>query len=108
MTVSLELSGPQASRPYIEAARPEHPSLLDPKHQLDALLGVVNIPSVVWIDEGGTIVRPPEPGWPRGERVMPAELLASMARLGRAAEVLRTGQDRATYADAVRDWTASA
>ena len=51
MTVSLELSGPEASRPYIEAAHPQHPSLLDPSHQMDALFGVVNIPNVVWIDE---------------------------------------------------------
>lgn len=108
VTVSLELSGPEASRPYINAARPRHPALLDPTHQLDALFGVVNIPSVVWIDEGGTIVRPPEPGWPSGERTIPPETAASMARsmagLGAAAAVLRTGQDRRTYADAIRDW----
>jgi len=61
VTVSLELSGPDASRPFIEAAQPEHPSLLDPTHQLDALFGVVNIPNVIWIDEQGVIVRPPEP-----------------------------------------------
>jgi hypothetical protein len=118
VTVSLELSGPEASRPYIEAAQPEHPSLLDPTHQLDALFGVVNIPNVFWIDEAGTIVRPPEPGWPDDGRPLPPEMLASIPKLGRAKggprrpegtgqrAVLASGQDRATYADAIRDWVA--
>ncbi|MEZ5343370.1 MAG: hypothetical protein R2706_18600 [Acidimicrobiales bacterium] len=66
MTVSLELSDPDVSRPFIEAANPTHLAL-DPKHQLDALFGVVNIPNVIWIDEAGVIVRPPEPGWPPGD-----------------------------------------
>ena len=119
VTVSLELSGPEASRPYIEAARPEHPSLLDPLHRMDALFGVVNIPNVVWIDEDGLIVRPPEPGWPSGDRVLPAGIPDLAPRIGRApgapeptAEsagyqaALSSGQDRAAYADAVRDWVA--
>jgi hypothetical protein len=116
VTVSLELSGPEASRPYIEAARPDHPSLLDPTHRMDSLFGVVNIPSVVWIDEEGVVVRPPEPGWPDGGSHMPADIGESMPRLGRArtappkpegaagARGMQTGQDRAAYADAIRDW----
>jgi hypothetical protein len=113
VTVSLELSGPEASRPYIEAAKPEHPSLLDPTHQLDTLFGVVNIPSVTWIDEEGVIVRPPEPGWPvdpvtlrrptTGEQ--PADE-AEAERRRRLFEKLGSGQDRAAYADALRDWVA--
>jgi len=117
VTVSLELSGPQASRPYIEAARPEHPSLLDPSHQMDTLFGVVNIPNVVWIDEQGTIVRPAEPGWPGVRKALPAQIGEAAARLGRARNapgppagaldqhaVLTSGQDRLSYPDAVRDW----
>ena len=45
-------------------AKPEHPALIDEAHLLDELLGVVNVPSGVWIDEQGTIVRPPEPAFP--------------------------------------------
>ena len=81
VTVSLEVSGPEASRPYIEAAHPEHPSLLDAGHQMDALFGVVNIPNVVWIDEDGVIVRPAEPGWP--PRVVLHARLAGVAAAGR-------------------------
>ena len=116
--MSLELSGPEASRPYIEAARPEHPSLLDPTHRMDALFGVVNIPNVTWIDEQGVIVRPPEPGWPDGTSHLPKTIAESMPQLGRAvhappppegalgARGLQTGQARGAYADAIRDWVA--
>jgi len=82
VTVSLELSGPEASRPFIEAAHPEHPSLLDPTHQMDALFGVVNIPNVVWIDESGTIVRPAEPGWP-GPQEYPEAMRKRLAERAR-------------------------
>ncbi|MCU1394300.1 MAG: hypothetical protein JWM34_2728 [Ilumatobacteraceae bacterium] len=123
VTVSLELSGPEASRPFIEAAHAEHPSLLDPTHRLDALFGVVNIPNVIWIDEDGVIVRPAEPGWPgRGE--YPASMREMMAARARAAaeaakngppagdapaapnlaNILSGGQDRDAYPDAIRDW----
>jgi hypothetical protein len=119
VTVSLELSGPDASRPFIEAARPEHPSLLDPTHQLDALFGVVNIPNVIWIDENGVIVRPAEPGWP-GTTVYPESMQKMLVERARQAaesatasdaparpnlmKVLSGGQDRAAYPDAIRDW----
>ena len=119
MTVSLEMSGPDASRPLIEAAQPEHPSLLDPTHRMGALFGVVNIPNVVWIDEDGMIVRPPEPGWP-APTTFPSDMLDSMPETGRAPgapqapeggpgqwDVLRSGQDREAYVDAVRDWVAN-
>lgn len=118
VTVSLEMSDPEASRPFIEAANPEHPSLLDPLHQLDSLFGVVNIPNVIWIDEGGMIVRPPEPGWPPGdyypdwlrgfldERDAAAEKRAAEleATDPEMAAKIRGGQDHDSYADAIRDW----
>jgi len=118
VTVSLELSGPEASRPFIEAAQPEHPSLLDPTHQMDALFGVVNIPNVVWIDESGTIVRPAEPGWP-GPQEYPEEMRRRLADRARKEsenasddapkrpnlmQLLRGGQDREAYPEAIRDW----
>jgi len=44
---------PGSPRPWIEAARPEHPALIDERHRLDELFGIVNVPSGVWIDETG-------------------------------------------------------
>jgi hypothetical protein len=64
ITVGLEMGGADVLRPIVEAANPEHPSLVDATHQMDALFGVTNIPQVLWIDENGFIVRPPERGSP--------------------------------------------
>jgi hypothetical protein len=63
VTVALDTGGSDAARPWIEAAKPEHPSLIDRAHLVDELLGVVNVPNGVWIDEQGMIVRPAEPAW---------------------------------------------
>jgi hypothetical protein len=120
VTVSLELNGPETSRPFIEAAHPEHPSLLDVEHRMDALFGVVNVPNVVWVDEQGLIVRPAEPGWPDARQWLPPNLTAmrdSMPELGRSRTaptppekpvdpmaLIASGQDRKTYAGAIRNW----
>ena len=121
MTVSLELSGPEVSRPFIDAASPTHPSLLDPTHQMGALFGVGNIPNVIWIDEQGIIVRPAEPGFPGGDHY-PDWLRSFLderdaAAEAKAAEIeatdpelaakIRGGQDQQSYADALRDWAAN-
>lgn len=45
VTVALDAGGVDAARPWIEAAKPEHPSLIDGAHSLDELLGVVNVPN---------------------------------------------------------------
>jgi hypothetical protein len=65
VTVGLDAAGAEPCRQYIEAAKPEHPSLVDAKHQMAEKFGVVNIPNGIWIDEEGTIVRPAEPAYPR-------------------------------------------
>ncbi|MEM1335248.1 MAG: hypothetical protein AAGG08_17495 [Actinomycetota bacterium] len=81
---------------------------------LERAFGVVNIPNVIWIDEAGVIVRPAEPGW-AGPQEYPQWLADIMAeRERKAAEqgeealaALRAGQDRDSYADAIRDWAAN-
>ncbi len=59
VTVALDVDAEQA-RPWIEAAGPTHPSLIDGEHVTDRRFGFVNVPMAVWIDESGTIVRPAE------------------------------------------------
>jgi hypothetical protein len=57
MTVALDRSADDAI-PWIDAARPTHPSLIDTRHIVADLYNMVNVPTVVWIDERGRIVRP--------------------------------------------------
>jgi len=106
VTVALDTGGAEAAGPWIDRARATHPSLIDSAHLLDELLGVVNVPSGVWIDELGTIVRPPEPAFPWRPRQPTEELLAQLPEI--AAEQLREAQkikiDPEAYLDALRDW----
>jgi hypothetical protein len=46
------------ARPWIERAAPTHPALIDTKWALADLYNIVNVPTVLWIDEEGRIVRP--------------------------------------------------
>ena len=57
ITVAVDKSADDA-RPWIEAAKPTHPSLIDTAHVLADLYNVVNVPTILWIDERGRIVRP--------------------------------------------------
>ena len=86
--------------PWIEAARPTYPTLIDREHRLAELYGIVNVPQAVWIDEAGRIVRPAEPagayeGFRRMNRAT-REMPEDVARV--------TAQAKATYLDAIRDW----
>jgi hypothetical protein len=57
ITVAIDKSADDA-RPWIEAAKPSHPSLIDTTHVIADLYNIVNVPTILWIDERGRIVRP--------------------------------------------------
>ena len=57
ITVALD-KDTEAARPWIEIAKPSHPSLIDTKHHVADLYNMVNVPTILWIDENGKIVRP--------------------------------------------------
>ena len=99
VTVGLEMGGAEVLRPYIEDAHPEHPSLVDQTHRMDALFGVTNIPSGIWIDEDGIIVRPHESAVP--PPVMRPDEDGQLQPWGMGG---RFGFDADRYADMVRDW----
>ena len=88
------MAGPDVARPWVEAARSTHPSLIDETHEMDVRFGVTNIPQVIWIDESGTIVRPPEAALPIavGEDAL------------RIVELLDDAERRQRYVAEVRDW----
>jgi hypothetical protein len=106
VSVALDTGGVEAAGPWIDRAKTTHPALIDEAHLLDELLGIVNVPSGVWIDEQGVIVRPPEPAFPWHPRQPTDELLAQlpplMAEQLREAQKIKIEPDR--YVDALRDW----
>jgi hypothetical protein len=106
VSVALDTGGAKAAGPWIERAKTTHPAVIDPGHVLDELLGVVNVPSGVWIDERGVIVRPPEPAFPWRPRTPSDELLAQLPPV--TAEQLREAQkikiEPERYVAALRDW----
>jgi len=57
VTVALDQCAADA-RPFIEKAGPTHPSLIDTEHRVAHLYGMINVPTVVFIDEAGRIARP--------------------------------------------------
>jgi hypothetical protein len=90
----------EAARPWIEAAKPSYPCVIDHDHRVAELYNMVNVPQAVWIDETGRIVRPTESAgayegfrsMDRATRKVPDEVAAITSRAKR------------TYVDAVRDW----
>jgi hypothetical protein len=108
VTVALDTGGVEAARPWIEAARPEHPSLVDQAHVTDELFGFVNVPNGVWIDEHGVLVRPAEPAWPprepnaaRYDNVPEDTPQRLKDMLGEARKI---PSDPERYVAALRDW----
>jgi hypothetical protein len=108
VAVGLDVLGAAGCRDFIEAANPEHPSLIDQHHVLADRFGVINIPSSVWIDEAGMIVRPaetapapPVPGDPPAFD-MPAEMPARVAAI--MGEAVKIQSDPDAYHAALRDW----
>jgi len=60
VAVALDSGGATTTEPWIRAAKPSYPCLIDERHVVAELYGMVNVPSAVWIDEAGRIVRPTE------------------------------------------------
>jgi peroxiredoxin len=57
-SVALDNS-PDDARPWVEAAQPNYPVVVDSAHVTAERYGIVNVPSTVWIDEDGQVVKPP-------------------------------------------------
>jgi tetratricopeptide (TPR) repeat protein len=103
ITVAEDTAGNIVVRPWIERAHPTHPSLVDDRHIVSELYDMVNVPTAVWIDEDGRMVRLPEPagaedsfrGMDRTTFALSDEARASLAAAQRE------------YQAAIRDWVAN-
>jgi hypothetical protein len=107
VTVAMDTE-PSQAHPWIDAAKPAHPSLIDAEHSLGAKLGIVNVPMGVWIDEAGMLVRPAEPCFaprpPLGAMKLPDSAPQRLKDM--LAEASKLKVDTQAYAAALRDWAA--
>lgn len=107
VTIALDVNV-DAARAVIARHPHDHPSLIDSAHAVDALFGVVNVPSGVWIDEDGMIARPPEPAFPARPTYsdvkpvpnLPERLVAMLD------EARKIHIEPEKYVSALRDWVA--
>lgn len=58
VAVSLD-DDPETARPWADEGGLSFPSVIDPNHRIAEWFGIVNVPTAVWFDETGTMVRPP-------------------------------------------------
>lgn len=58
--MAQDTGGVKDAGKWIEAAKPEYTVLIDEKHLVTRLYDMVNVPTAVWINEKGRIVRPNE------------------------------------------------
>ena len=86
ITVALDSAGAAAAGEFIRAANPTHPSLFDAHYEVAHAYNMVNVPTAVWIDEEGRIVRPNEMAFVDNRWIE------------------YTKFDMTRYLDAVRDW----
>lgn len=77
------------AKPWIDAAKPEYTVLVDTQHLVTRLYDMVNVPTAVWINEQGRIVRP-------NEAAYVDDRYKGMHRL-----------DATEYLSAIRDWAAN-
>lgn len=81
-----DTGGVKDAGPWITAAKPTYVALIDDKHLVSKLYNMVNVPTGVWINEQGRIVRPNE-----------------VAFVDDRFKVF-TGLDAAPYLNALKDW----
>ena len=102
VAVAFDSAGVAAAKPWIEAAKPSYPCLIDQKHIVAELYDMVNVPTAVWIDERGRIVRPSE-----AAGVSDAFRTMDRTNFSVPPEALKELMaKRQSYQDAIRDWVA--
>jgi hypothetical protein len=107
VTVALDTGGVDTAGPFIAAASPEHPSLIDEAHVSAEKFGFVNVPNAVWIDEHGVIVRPSHAAAVNlgAAALKDIEITPEMGELGEVlAEVKQFNADPDLYRSAIADW----
>jgi hypothetical protein len=100
VAVAEESRGAEHARPWIEQAKSSYWQLIDVEHRLSDLYNLVNVPQAVWIDEKGTIARPPETAGSTDHFRRMDLKTRTMSPEDQAARLAA----RQAYLDAVRAW----
>jgi hypothetical protein len=103
VAIAEETRGAEHARQWIEQAKSEYWSLIDPEHRVEALYGMTNVPQAVWIDEQGRIVRPTETAGST-DHFRRMDLKTRTMSPEDQAERMAARQ---RYLDAVKDWVVS-
>ncbi len=99
--MALDARGAAAAGEWIRAANPTYPCLIDERHTVAELYGMVNVPMAVWIDEEGRVVRPAETaGASEAFRTDLDRSTGAMPEHG----VQQARAAKAAYGDALRAW----
>ncbi len=115
LSVAMDTAGAAAAAPFAQGV--DFPVVVDQAHLLGELFGVVNVPSGIWVDEDGTVVRPPETAYPARPTFADLDLddPAVRSRLPDSAvarlrmvqpELARMRLQPEAYVAALRDWVA--
>ena len=98
--LAVAFDEPEAARPWIEAAAPTYPCLIDRSHHVAELYHMVNVPQATWIDEAGRIVRPPENAG-QSDAFRHMDRASGQMTPQQSAERAHV---KSIYVDAIRDW----
>ena len=88
VSVAQDTGGVKDAGPWIDKANPEYIALIDEQHLVTKLYSMVNVPTAVWINEQGKIVR-------ANEVAFVDDRFKSYSHL-----------DSGPYLEAIRDWVA--
>ena len=90
VVVAQDTGGEAAAGKWYDAAKATFTQLIDAQHYVSTAFQFINVPTGVWIDERGRVVRPGEPAWNTDQ---------TMKFGGKSLETEGTA-----YLNGIRDW----
>lgn len=93
IAAAQDTAGETAAGKWYDAANAGYTTLVDSKHAVSSAFQFTNVPTGVWIDESGRVIRPGEPAWTTSRTTMYG-----------GKPVVTEGEE---YVAALRDWVAN-
>ena len=93
MAAAQDTGGEAAAGKWYDAAKATFTTLVDTSHAVSSAFQFTNVPTGVWIDERGKVIRPGEPAW-----------TTSRTQMYGGKPLVTQGEE---YVAAIRDWVAN-